>query len=540
MSNPLVDVHTHLFNHRHLPLEGITRAFLTSEGVSDETARKTAELFQRLVSFLTEKAEDAQAVAQAVHHSGELGQIVKAVVRVGAGRQLASLPGLGLAGFPLPSHSVAEREDFVNVLRQQEPWHRLVDSIDDALGLGSTRVDKALPHTDDLRNYFDRTSRSIVMEGLLRPILAVEGGFGYVKFVFALLEPVAEIWRRLQHTYPQPMHLFVHHMMDMQPAFEVDIQGSSLVEPVRPPALTYEEQMEEMAFLHWEARGKLVSFVAFDPRRDNALQLVKRGIELGFVGVKLYPPMGYRPLDHRFLEAQRALYQFCCDWEIPVLTHCSPESFEAYPGHSNYAEPGCGRTPQDDHPEGWAAVLKEFPSLRLCFGHAGGGGYMNYPDFVPDRAVAVKVPFPGWFDENVDGAVLGSNPPCYASQVLALCRRHDHVYCDLSYFTKAVSGADERATLARNLRTVFGCDRLSRRVMYGSDWHMPEAILLADDLYAMFREICDEQRISNSVGFFGANALKWLNLGAAAARYRAGKTKLSAAEHETLSYWEAL
>ena len=96
----------------------------------------------------------------------------------------------------------------------------------------------------------------------------------------------------------------------------------------------------------------------------------QHAIELGgFTGVKLYPPSGFLPIGNvfRFGErvgapldaALRALYRYCEDIGVPILTHAS---------HSNGFEDG-----YDDlaSPSGWAQVLSEYGGLHLCFGHFG-------------------------------------------------------------------------------------------------------------------------------------------------------------------------
>lgn len=71
------------------------------------------------------------------------------------------------------------------------------------------------------------------------------------------------------------------------------------------------------------------SFVGFDPRRQvqepgTPLALVKRAIlEHGFVGVKLYPPMGFQASDNKgpIETALRRLYDWCKDADVPIMAH---------------------------------------------------------------------------------------------------------------------------------------------------------------------------------------------------------------------------
>ena len=137
----------------------------------------------------------------------------------------------------------------------------------------------------------------------------------------------------------------------------------------------------------------------------RSLDLVRHAIERGgFSGVKLYPPSGFQPIGNvpRFgprigawLDAAlRALYRYCEDMGVPILTHAS---------FSNGFEPGWDELAA---PAGWANVLREYPRLRLCFGHFG----------------------------HLNGAAKGDRvppPTSWPMQYLALMDRYEHVYADV-------------------------------------------------------------------------------------------------------------
>ena len=59
------------------------------------------------------------------------------------------------------------------------------------------------------------------------------------------------------------------------------------------------------------------------------MEYVKRGLRNGNIGVKFYPPMGYKPDDD--YDSIKELFEYC-NSEIPILTHCTPEGFEAVEG----------------------------------------------------------------------------------------------------------------------------------------------------------------------------------------------------------------
>ncbi len=144
-------------------------------------------------------------------------------------------------------------------------------------------------------------------------------------------------------------------------------------------------------------------FVAFDPRREvegslpttgasgavhpgaapkraqpaapapdtSALNLVRYAIEVGgFLGVKLYPPVGFAPFENARLRPRQAisaaldaalgsLYAYCQAEEVPILTHASAAN-----------EYGLGIR-ELVAPARWTPALEKFPSLRLDLGHFG-------------------------------------------------------------------------------------------------------------------------------------------------------------------------
>lgn len=79
--------------------------------------------------------------------------------------------------------------------------------------------------------------------------------------------------------------------------------------------------IEEINEAHAEAvqlhPGRLIWAVGVDPRRPNAKEIVKRGVELGAKALKLHPSMGWHINDR----IAYPLYQLCVDASIPVDIH---------------------------------------------------------------------------------------------------------------------------------------------------------------------------------------------------------------------------
>jgi hypothetical protein len=96
-----------------------------------------------------------------------------------------------------------------------------------------------------------------------------------------------------------------------------------------------------------------------------------------FAGIKVYPPLGYDPWPdacpacneneskYGHCECSRAkvklIYSFCCEKNIPLITHCSAGGFKATDDFLRLTNPA----------NRWADVLNNFPKLKIDFAHFG-------------------------------------------------------------------------------------------------------------------------------------------------------------------------
>jgi predicted TIM-barrel fold metal-dependent hydrolase len=231
-------------------------------------------------------------------------------------------------------------------------------------------------------------------------------------------------------------------------------------------------------------------FIAFDPVRQalsgkdvkTPLDLVQSAImEYGFVGVKVYPPMGWRPTGNADLpwmtnpsgaEVDAALvklYDWCVMEQVPITAHCNS---------SNYASPKYEGLPG---PAGWIEVLQQYPDLHINLGHFGGGHEHEAAD--------------GW-----------------AWTIAAAMNQYDHLYADLGnhpvydapvrdgYRTWLVERFDDAST-----------DHIVDHLMFGSDWYMdalhPRSDHFLDDCEALYENLGDAQAKAK---FLGDNARSFL------------------------------
>lgn len=124
----------------------------------------------------------------------------------------------------------------------------------------------------------------------------------------------------------------------------------------------YGEPFEDLFQIFLEHRavldrhmGRFVCFAGVDPRRGaEGLDLFEKGIrELGFKGLKLYPPCGFSPSDERL----DPYYEVCRKYAIPVLTHVGPTT----PALSF----------RDALPMAVDSAAQRFPDVKFILGHAG-------------------------------------------------------------------------------------------------------------------------------------------------------------------------
>lgn len=210
-------------------------------------------------------------------------------------------------------------------------------------------------------------------------------------------------------------------MMDIRAPDEPDRDGESFLRQIRGT--------EEAAL---QRPGRVLPFFAVHPERPDHLDLLKEAVEeRGFVGVKLYPSLGY-PVDHPHL---LQVYDYCLEKDLPVLLHCSHGGFY--------------RTEEDVDlcdPSDWEGVLQgDRAELRVCFAHFGGWEALGKPD--------------------------GLDPGTWGRTILDLIRDPDrgNVFTDLAYHTTQMADPADEAHYFDKLSELLEDDLLRRRILYGSD-----------------------------------------------------------------------
>lgn len=524
--NRVIDVHSHLFNARYLPLKGV----LEGLGVPGWLSGSVRDLLYSLTGDAdlayvapgpgaeetadTAEDPDARSFIEVVRRPREFGEWRRAFKML-----VAAKMGKRVAAARVPVRAAVaskDREAVLSTLRQDN----LYASLERVQRLHLERAEKAVPargvtgatellegleesQAEDevaIAGVTSTWSSNIfgsVLDWLLDQIKSYiedklgDAAEGYVQFLLLMLSSETTLYEEMLATYrdDQNVVLSVHLMMDMQYGY----QGEVAYYPFDSG------QIDRMAALVQQADGRLAGFVAFDPRRDNGLQLVQDALEMGNTGVKLYPPMGYVATGEDDVQRMRftALYTYCVDNDVPILTHCSPVGFEAYDGAGVKSSP-----------EYWSEVLSQFPKLRLCYGHAGGDMAENI-----DPDTGTTVPYPGWLADPSQW----QDPRNFSRMVAEHCAQYEHVYCDFSYLTAVVDDDVARANLVTNLTSALevydGDYALGDKIMYGADWHMPSMAAGADEFLDVLRQVFQDTALQPYQDrFFYLNAERFLRL----------------------------
>lgn len=250
----------------------------------------------------------------------------------------------------------------------------------------------------------------------------------------------------------------------------------------------------------------------------GSLDIVRHAVErAGFIGVKLYPPVGFLPLGNDCWEHHRrsglggqldvalqAFYSYCEVMEVPILAHASP---------GNGYELGYGELAS---PVGWARVLREFPRLRIDLGHFG-------------------------HLEGVDGERGFASCEAWVRQGAALMSRYEHVYADLSNSPMVYDG-DYRDRFLTVLKAAMAkYPACGKRVMYGSDFwlnRLDPNTELAFDAFAEIAEDALAQTPATREGVMGGHALHFLGLSSEAPSQNRTRLRAFYDKHQlTLPSW---
>ncbi|HEV7310102.1 amidohydrolase family protein [Ensifer sp.] len=439
---PIIDVHCHFFNAADVPVDGLVRYLALREGAPDKkTSKLVIGLAVVLVVALAEvapEAKDELAVLLkrarplsdaelALRRDEQLHKAMRALIALANGERTAS---------EFVPRSRADQSDFEVLLGELADQANLPRNFQKGVGGVS-----------------DEDVAAIVKAAKSHDIIGV-----YVRFVQLMQDyrkDLAESYLRIYGSRCSALSLITPSILD----FEKWIGGK--VSPQHDQINVMHEIQQVVAREHGI---RMHSFVSFDPRREardpgSSLKNVEDAIMCkGFIGVKLYPPMGFKAIGNeteRGIDtALRRLYDWCCQHDVPIMAHAE-NSLGARCGNGSLASP-----------QHWRELLKceRYTNLRINLAHFGG------------------------FDEELregewTGVVVNckkdkfSGPPSW-EQIIGETIHDDHrlnLYADLSYLSELVSttNADLHYEIRKRLNAwIQTYDTDARHLMFGTDWSM--------------------------------------------------------------------
>jgi predicted TIM-barrel fold metal-dependent hydrolase len=382
-------------------------------------------------------------------------------------------------------------------------------------------------------------------------------GQGYRKWVKILsLRDASEIARQMIDTYQKDLvDLFVPLMIDFEywfantPDTSIDSQVQSVYQNVVLPN-----------------QGRIHPFAPFDPARElafrkglpnpdmsrhgmpehvSSLELLKDAVRTkGFIGVKVFNTLGYRPLGNAAVDAQRRsifqrngmkqytafsgeefdqvlieLYEFCMDEQVPMTAHCVSNGIEGYSGASLVF----------GGPRYWRAVLERYPTLHLNLAHYGWSRPDAYPPqnrwpwFTSSWRAFKRAIYRERSDIDPDG---GSTT--WTSEITDMMSRYPFLYTDVAHHSVVVDEDVPKFLASYQAISRDYPGLLQQRLLYGTDWHVITRMDHFQDFQERYLHMGKQGNIfsdGEADNFLGGNALHFLGLLPKSAPFNRGWTK---------------
>jgi predicted TIM-barrel fold metal-dependent hydrolase len=491
----VVDVHCHLFNASDLPVRGFAQRVVLGDpedqvvlGPDPSTSRAALpHLAGLLVELLSGPAPTARTELAAI--DGDSRRVLRAGPpgpdsRIDIERVRQALQSV-LA--PSPEQRAALRPVDGQV-PSEEGRAGLAHAIEAEVGAA---LDPGVMRRTDDR-----------YEAMARGLLSGRGTISrYVQWAQWLTRPRREIVERAVDLYGggHGLILFTPALIDFSQWLEDE------------PRSEIEDQIRVMERIQRLPLGTAVHcFAPYDPwrqitdeddrRRPSAFDLVTWAVQdMGFVGVKLYPPMGFLPagnaeVSQRYPARAEAVPDFPrkLDAALDKLYAWAAAEGVAVMAHASNSNGAADEYSERANPKGWGPVLERYPTLRLNLAHFGG-----FEGRIPDAGL--------------DGT--------WEAAVGRLIAEDRSVYADVSYYSevlRAPADGPEPRQLAKLMRQFLRAyDPNLIHLMYGSDWIM---VGLEQDHEAylgrvsqFFRQVADNEEQIGRV--LAGNAARFLGLG---------------------------
>jgi len=373
----VIDAHCHIFNVDDVPASAMLKGPVahTLEQFPRALVRALADAVALVARLVTPSARTELGMLEQV--SAEHGELV-AKLSGEDWRHAARSALLGRRKMQMQSFSSAMEIAAWNP-RFAEPFSRQLE----LYGEKNPRVKDVVPVDRPL-------SADVIYKSLEDPYqflpdrAPVPGGkfadesdpFNLVRFAFALTSPRFLNLVALQETYSGGTNV---------PAIDVFCPSNLDLDywlGCRDTATSQDDHVRLLEQIAIMSGGAILPFIGFNPRSDlegherSFERVVDAVSNCGFIGVKLYPPMGYLAYgnagqdhpgacpampDADEIDARLGrLYAWCADHNVPIMSHTS-HSFGKTDAHDDCASP-----------VGWRRALDAFGGLRVQAGHFGG------------------------------------------------------------------------------------------------------------------------------------------------------------------------
>lgn len=235
----------------------------------------------------------------------------------------------------------------------------------------------------------------------------------------------------------------------------------------------------------------------FAPGEDlGFLEFANIKPKLSFVGVKLYPPLGYTPTDPTLFE----IFKVCQEKNIPVLTHVGGYRTRAeddnveirdwtFDPATNSVKHRVNSTKIALHhknsmgqkviskvpiifiqPKRWEPVFQFFTKLKVCIAHMGDNDQWLRFREIRKELIANNIPLNSATINSMTGLPHGLGVRLtenHVFQSLQLISKYPNAYADVSYSFVVKENSKIMAELMMD-------DHWSKKLLYGSDFYMTE------------------------------------------------------------------
>ncbi|WP_083300900.1 amidohydrolase family protein [Jeongeupia sp. USM3] len=503
----IVDMHTHLFNARYMPLASIITDAMNKkesalanrvaeflEAITGSSYKENGLLFED-VHFLNEEAKSEYRIDQ-------IWEIAKYELLSASGSRSAVTKGASALSdiqFSAPTFNLLRKSNISSVVDNLSDIDFVAENYVEETPASKVPIYEMQKFSRDgtFGNVLDREEQAVRKS--LRAVIALMDSTAwgapenYLEFFLTMLKSEEDMFAKLIDGYGPglPSLQVVHFMMDMQMAYP---------DHKSPRYPFFPNQVEKMEQLHRNHPTQIFGFCAFDPRRPGSWKTrAEDALARGFIGFKFYPPLGYKPSGNKDKVLQSVIdefFDFCVDGDIPVFAHCTPKGFQ-----TRLKEGG------NAHPKYWRAVLEDrrWNKLRLCLGHAGGARIENN-----------GINSPGWMSNSDEEWRLQDN---FARIVTELCTSYPNVYCEVANMSPLLN-PDNVTTFVANLeraRTAALSEgrpfELMDKLAYGTDWHMPDMVDNTRRYFEVLLNIMNRNEYRHYIDkFFWQNAYSFMKI----------------------------